>query len=270
MKISVIIPTYNEARYITGCIDSLKKQTLKPLEIIIVDDGSIDNTRELVSGCVLFKQRHQGAGSARNLGASKAKGDILVFVDADMEFDRDFLKQLTVPIMSGNTKGTFSKNEYVRNWSNPWAKSWNHLSGLSSNRAIPENFPNKSPVFRAILKSEFDRVGGFDISYGYDDDWTLSQKLGFKATLVPGAKYYHFNPSSPKEIFRQARWQGSRRFKFGSLGKLFNLSKVLLLTPTLISPLFLFLRFRHPHSFLAKIVYDLGFILGLLGSRKLK
>src|SRR3990167_4182565 len=98
-KVSLIIPAYNEEEVIGNCLKSLLKQTFKPLEIIVVDDGSTDNTISIVKNCQLptvncqlFCQKHLGPGSARNLGASKAKGEILIFVDADMTFDKNFVK----------------------------------------------------------------------------------------------------------------------------------------------------------------------------------
>ncbi|MBU1322617.1 glycosyltransferase family 2 protein, partial [Patescibacteria group bacterium] len=99
--ISVIIPSYNSGRTIKPCLESLIKQSLKS-EIIVVDDGSKDNTKTIVQSfpqIKLLAQTHQGPAKARNLGAKKATGQILVFVDADMEFDQDFLKDLTQPII---------------------------------------------------------------------------------------------------------------------------------------------------------------------------
>ena len=236
MTISVVIPTYNEAKYISNCLASLQGQTLKPKEIIVVDDGSTDDTLEIILNLKskilnlkILQQKHLGAGSARNLGAKTAVGNILVFIDADMEFDPDFIKNLVAPIVAGRTKGTFSKHEFVKNWDNPWARSWSYCLGLKDNRLIPTNYPDTAPVFRALLKSEFDRIGGFDENRGYDDDWSLSERLGYQATVAPGAVYYHYNPDSWLEIFRQARWRASRQYKVGLIGKLgFFLNTILL------------------------------------------
>ena len=75
--LSVIIPTYNEEKDIGECISTLLKQSYKKIEIIIVDDGSSDNTLNLVKKFRQVKiliQNHQGPGKARNLGARKSKG----------------------------------------------------------------------------------------------------------------------------------------------------------------------------------------------------
>src|SRR3989344_1429591 len=100
--ISVIIPAYNEEKTIVACIHSVKNQTLLPDEIIVVDDGSTDKTLHVLSELQissasrrikLIQQRHRGPGKARNLGAQHAQGDILVFVDADMVLDENFIKE---------------------------------------------------------------------------------------------------------------------------------------------------------------------------------
>ena len=225
-KLSAIIPVYNEARYIKTCLESLAQQSLLPYEIIIVDDGSTDKSLDALSEFRILRQAHKGAGAARNLGAKHAAGDILVFLDADMEFDPDFLKNLVAPIITSKTKGTFSKDEYVKNWDNPWARAWSYCLGLKDSHLIPADYSNTAPVFRAILKSEFNRISGFDEHRGYDDDWSLSERLSYQATVAPGAVYYHYNPDSWGEIWRQARWRASRKYKLGIIGKIWAMLKI--------------------------------------------
>ncbi len=226
IQISIIIPVYNEGKAIGRCLESLAGQTLKPKEIILIDDGSSDKTLEVLSQfrihnseLRIIKQLHRGAGAARNLGVSKATGDILVFMDADMAFSRTFLADLVKPILDGKSKGTFSKLEYVANWNNLYCRFWNYAKGIYEPRSVPADYPGKAPVFRAILKSEFDKAGGFDENKGYNDDWSLSEKLGIKATETK-AGFYHFNPESLPEAFIQARWTGKREYKFGIVGGL--------------------------------------------------
>ncbi|MBI5357128.1 glycosyltransferase family 2 protein [Candidatus Collierbacteria bacterium] len=230
--ISVVIPVYNEEKVIGRCLESLAGQTLKPKEVIIVDDGSTDGTErevEIATGrtgrytprndVVVLRQKHLGAGAARNLGTKHSTGDILVFVDADMIFSRTFLADLVKPIQEGKSKGTFSKLEYVVNWNNRFSRFWNYAKGIYEPRSIPVDYPETAPVFRAILRTEFDRAGGFDENKGYNDDWSLSEKLGTKATETK-ARFYHYNPENLSEAFIQARWAGKRNYKFGILGGL--------------------------------------------------
>ena len=270
MKLSVIIPTYNEEKVVGECINSLDKQTHPDFETIMVDDGSTDGTLDIlkalrgkIDNLKILKQKHKGPGAARNLGAKEARGDILVFVDADMTFDKNFLKNLVRPIVSGSAKGTFSKYEYVSNWDNVWARCWNINEGWEEKKRHPKNYPDTQPVFRALLKKEFDRVGGFDPKAGYMDDWTLSKKLGYEAVSAPGAIFYHQNPESLGEIFRQARWIGKRPYKLGLVGNLiallrasFPVSLIVGLIKSVFSRNFAFLVF--------KLVYDLGIFIGII------
>ncbi len=230
MKVSVIIPTYNEEVVIDDCLSSLSEQTYKDLEVIVVDDGSIDATVRRVtshkSRVTLLRQQHKGPGAARNLGAKHATGETLVFVDADMTFAPDFIEKLVAPIVKGKAKGTFSKEEYVANKDNALARSWNINRGLPPDRMHSAGYPDTQRVFRAILKKEFERVGGFDPKQGYADDWSLSQKLGAEAQVVPGAVFYHRNPDTLKEVFVQSRWRAKRKYKFGFLGILLALVRV--------------------------------------------
>ena len=146
----------------------------------------------------------------------------MVFVDADMRFSRDFIENLTEPIQKGRTKGTFSKMEFIANWNNIWARFWNYRRGIFEPRAVPENYPSFSPVFRAILKSEFEKVGGFDEKKGYNDDWSLSERLRYKS-METKAMFYHNNPDSLLEAIGQAKWEAKRKYKLGFLGGLGNL-----------------------------------------------
>lgn len=97
-RVSVIIPTYNVGNYIQNCIRSVLKQTYQNLEVIIVDDGSSDDTlrkvglfREKVQ---VFKQRHSGQSKARNTGISKASGEFITFMDADDEISPHHVEYL--------------------------------------------------------------------------------------------------------------------------------------------------------------------------------
>ena len=270
MKVSVIIPVYNEEKVIRGCLESLFNQTLKDVEIIVVNDGSTDKTWEILSEIRSKKseirklrQGHKGAGAARNLGARNARGDILVFVDADMTFDKNFVKMLVKPIIDRKTIGTFSKEEFLANTDNIWAKCWNYNRGLPLKAMHPANYPDAQKVFRAILKSEFEKAGGFDENVGYTDDYSLYEKLGKKAIAANGAFLYHKNPDSLKDVFIQSRWMAKRRYKLWGFGYLVGLLRV---SPPLSfgNAIIKSVIFRLPLFFVFKLVSDLGQFIGIL------
>ena len=75
--ISIVIPVFNEERYIGKCLNSLENQNFKDFEVIVVDDGSTDRSAEIVKrySVRLLRQRHKGPGAARNLGANESLWD---------------------------------------------------------------------------------------------------------------------------------------------------------------------------------------------------
>ena len=276
MKVSVIIPTYNEEKVIGDCLESLAKQTYKDMEVFVIDDGSTDQTTKIFKthrllhiSNHLLQQIHQGPGIARNLGAKYAKGEILVFLDADMTFEKKFIQMLIKPIVSGKCIGTFSKDEFVLNKENVWSKCWNINKGLPLNRMHPKNYPDEQKVFRAILKKEFNRAGGFS-PIGYIDDYTISEKLGKNAYVAKDAIFYHGNPESLSEVYKQARWIGKSEYKRRKI-KNENLMRIISLirySPplTLIHSCTEVFRYRLPQYFLFKAVYDFAVEMSLVKS----
>ncbi|MFP3123365.1 glycosyltransferase [Ectobacillus funiculus] len=100
-KVSVIIPVYNAERYITQCIESLLSQTLLECEFIFVNDGSKDNSRQIIENYTklddrvkLINQKNQGVSIARNVGLLSAIGEYVGFVDADDYIERDMYEIL--------------------------------------------------------------------------------------------------------------------------------------------------------------------------------
>jgi glycosyltransferase involved in cell wall biosynthesis len=100
MKISVIIPLFNKKESVWRALDSVLKQTLKPLEIIVINDGSTDGSaniaREMQSEIIsVYDKGNQGVSVARNYGISMAKGEWIAFLDADDEWLPEYLENLS-------------------------------------------------------------------------------------------------------------------------------------------------------------------------------
>lgn len=102
-KISIIIPTYNSDKVLENCIDSLLKQTYSNLEIIVVDDGSTDQTEQLLKNynlkyksLIYIKQNNSGVSNARNTGIKMATGDYIFFIDSDDTIDSNVIEKLVL------------------------------------------------------------------------------------------------------------------------------------------------------------------------------
>lgn len=129
-KISVIIPVYNAEKYIEDCILSVLNQTEKDIEVIAVDDGSTDGSniilqrlRESDKRLLVFNEKNQGQPTARNIGIDNAKGEYVLFVDADdtieptmaeIMYNEAVEKNADVVVCSYNNIHTYKNKTYVR------------------------------------------------------------------------------------------------------------------------------------------------------------
>lgn len=206
--VSVVITAYNAERFIDKAIESILSQSYNDYELILVENGSNDNTYSVIKRyCknpkvrLLKLKSNLGPGGGRNAGADIAKGEILIFVDSDMTFDKDYIKNLVRPIFNGITYGTCHGVEYAANMNNKWARCWGRI------RVSPTE--KEGIIFRAIRKDIFLEKGGFDPKYGYADDQTFFIKYGMKSLAVPDSICYHRNAESLKEVYKHSRWIGA-------------------------------------------------------------
>ncbi|MBD5454954.1 MAG: glycosyltransferase [Lachnospiraceae bacterium] len=107
--ISVIVPVYNTVEYLPRCVDSIRRQTYRNLEIILVDDGSTDTSGAMAEKFALedkrvrvFHKENGGSSSARNLGIEKARGDYIGFVDSDDYIEPEMYERLLSVALSEN------------------------------------------------------------------------------------------------------------------------------------------------------------------------
>lgn len=108
-KVSVIVPVYNVEKYLARCLDSLVAQTLEDLEIICVNDGSTDNSADILAKyaekddrITIITQSNAGISEARNVGMKKATGEFVGFVDSDDFIEKDFYEKLYTSAIKNN------------------------------------------------------------------------------------------------------------------------------------------------------------------------
>jgi len=169
-KISVIIPAYNEEKFIKRAIDSVKRQSYPNYEIIVVADGCADKTAEIARKYVIkvFEIKQRGAGLSKNLGAKHAKGKILVFFDADSIMSKNLLEDIHQAIKRSYVGGvcrTFGDDEELKTRIYWWlGHLYNHIYLL----------PHALIFCR---KDMFRKVGGYDERLKIAEDSILLRKL---------------------------------------------------------------------------------------------
>ena len=143
MKLSVVIPVYNEKGTITEIVRRVEQVSLgtNEKEIVIVDDCSTDGTREIIqdigrSHCVLLLEKNRGKGGALKAGIKESTGDIIVFQDADLEYDPNDFPGLLKPILAGEASIVFG-SRFLGQRFRPWGKgSTMHPSHWAGNKLL--------------------------------------------------------------------------------------------------------------------------------------
>lgn len=168
--VSVIITTKNEERNIERLITSIKKQSYKFVEIIVVDNNSNDRTVDIVksfgSGVNLYTMGPERS-TQRNLGALRAKGEYLLFLDADMELADKTLLQECVDLAKKGCEFLFIPETSVA------SSFWDRVKAFE--RSFYDN-SNDIEAARFFSKSLFKKLKGFDVSITGPEDWDLSDR----------------------------------------------------------------------------------------------
>ena len=232
-RVSVIVCSYNGGQTLEACLRSLKKVNYPDYEVVLVDDGSTDNTKEIVSHHPWVKTIHQpnmGLSVARNVGAAHATGEIIAYTDSDCMADPDWLYYLVGTLLSGNYAGVGGPNI------SPPAQNWQQAcvaaapggpSHVLLTDVVAEHIPGCNMAFH---RWAFEKIGGFDPEYrkaGDDVDfcWRLQQE-GEVIAFSPSAIVWHYRRFTLKAFRKQQEGYGEAesllRFKhlvfFGPTG----------------------------------------------------
>ena len=190
MKISVIIPTYNRKKYIKRAIDSVIRQSYKPFEIIVIDDGSTDGTYELIkksyssSQISIEKQINNGVSSARNKGVKLANGDWIAFLDSDDEWFENKLELQVREIKKSKTFMICHTNEiWIRNGIRVnQMKKHQKYGGFIFEKCL--DMCRISPSSVMIRRCIFDEIGLFDEDLIICEDYDLWLRISSKYPVL--------------------------------------------------------------------------------------
>ena len=159
-RISVIVPTWNEAKYLPTLLDSLRHQTVPPLDILIADSGSTDGTGDLAraAGARVLEGERKGPGEGRNRGANAAQGDVFLFVDADCILPPDLLDSIVAalddPEVVGGATGFMPAEGRVLE------RAFFALANGYQKAMTIWGFPHNAGYCFFFRKDAFERLGG--------------------------------------------------------------------------------------------------------------
>ncbi|MEK6820998.1 MAG: glycosyltransferase [archaeon] len=215
---SVIIPAFNAEKILPACLDALFQQTVLPSEVIVVDDGSVDGTREVAgaySMVTVLAQKNMGPAVARNNGARVAKSDIVVFLDSDCVPEVDWVEKMLEPFADENivgVQGAYRSNQ------KEWVAQFEQMD-IEYRYEKMKRSPKLDWIgsySAAYRKKVFLSEGGFDESFpkASGEDAELSYRLaakGMKLIFQPAAIVFHTHPGTLshylKVKFFRAYWR---------------------------------------------------------------
>ena len=194
VKYSVIVPVYNVSNYIEKCLKSIFNQTFKNYELIIINDGSTDDSEKKIKrliknrkNVIYINQKNQGLSMARNNGVKKAKGEYLLFVDSDDYIEKNLLKKLSA-CNSDLIRFQIAEvnNEKIINFNE---KEIFKTSGiLAFNEIVKYHFIETAWAY--CYKTEFYKKNKFQFQKGmYHEDFGLIPYIIFKAKTFESINY---------------------------------------------------------------------------------
>lgn len=195
-KVSIIIPAYNESSRIKKCLDSLLKQSYQNLEIIVINDGSTDDTLEILhsyknSNLKVFSIKNSGQGAARNFGIKKASGDYLMFVDADDYVDIKIVELLMNNLKENNSDVSVCDLYKVYDKNNVLFKNLEHFC---EDECINLMLSHPGPVGRLYKRKLFLNNEIFFVEKMINEDLGTIPLLGIyinKVSYLPKPLYYY-------------------------------------------------------------------------------
>jgi glycosyltransferase involved in cell wall biosynthesis len=191
--VSVIIPNYNYARFLPEAIDSVLGQTYPNVEIIVVDDGSTDNSEEVLKGygerLRWFRQSNRGVSAARNYGIEQSRGELLAFMDADDMWRPEKLERQVRMFENPAVGMVYCGLQYI---STEGELLGQNLSGRSGQvlKGVALLQPPGVPASGSsalISRACFDKVGLFDTALSTSADWDMWRRIAchYEIAIVP-------------------------------------------------------------------------------------
>jgi cellulose synthase/poly-beta-1,6-N-acetylglucosamine synthase-like glycosyltransferase len=212
--VSIVVPTYNAEGTIGPLLESLTQLDYPDYEVIIVNDGSRDKTREIVTRYPvrLIDQPNRGASAARDAGLRASSREIVAYVDSDVTVTRDWLRKI-VQVFSDPTVGAATgKTVFLRD---ERATSWLRSLDIERRNAGRKTFTRLANGPNSAFRRELLlNVGGFDPSWFHAEDTEVSYRIwiqGYRIRYVPEAIVHHV-PEGNWRTFYRKRYRDAKAF----------------------------------------------------------
>jgi glycosyltransferase involved in cell wall biosynthesis len=193
--VSIVIPCYNQACYLEEAVKSVLNSSYKDFEIIIVNDGSSDNTEEValklqkeIAGIRYFYQENKGPSSARNLGIKNSEGSIILPLDADDLISPSYIEE-AVKVLENqkNVKVVYCEAEMFGEKIGKWI-----IPDFSINKLVRRNLIFSTAFYK---KSDWERIGGYDEKMTWSledwDFWLSMLKDGGEVVRLPMVGFFY-------------------------------------------------------------------------------
>jgi len=208
--VSVIIPTKNSEKNIAKCLESVKNQNYPNIEVLIVDGLSTDKTKNIAKryGAKIIESDAKRS-QARNIGAKRAKGEFLLFVDSDMELNLDVIDQCVKKTEKGYDGIIIPEVSVGEGF---WAK----CKALEKLCYIGDDIIEAARFFK---REAFEAVNGYDEELEAGEDWDLTQRIkkaGFKVGRISALIKHHEGKLRLQETVRRKYQYGKTIYKYMS------------------------------------------------------
>ena len=189
MKVTIIIPCYNESDFIEKILDKINSQTNISKEIIVINDGSNEKTTNILNECLsknkinilLNHDYNKGKGEALKTGLSKATGEIVIFQDSDLEYDPEDYNKLIDPIISDKADivygSRFLGNEKGQRILYYWHRVGNFLLTTLTNILTNINFTDMETGYKAFKTEIIKSIDLKENSFGIEPEITIKLAL---------------------------------------------------------------------------------------------